>query len=106
MSKDVDWAGIIDAQIPPEDMIAGLVDIARNATTFTAKGEAVIPDRKTRLTAFQALMLHRRGRPSEAPAPPPPAKGMKEELDDLKARAEHSPALRALLRELGAIAEA
>lgn len=73
--------------------------------TVTDKNGAASPDFRTRLAAAQLGMFYKIGKPSEKAESPPPAKGMDEELNDLKSRAEHSPALRALLRELGSIAE-
>lgn len=68
-AKDVNWAEIIDAEMEPQEIIRTIAQAALNAENYT-KGEAVVPDYRTRLAAAQTLLMHRRGKPSEAPADP------------------------------------
>jgi hypothetical protein len=103
MATETDWSAVIDEHAPPEDIIKALA-AALDADTYTRDGRPVA-DHRTRLAAAQTLLLHRRGRPAEAPEPKSPAKSIDEEFADLKERAAHSPALRSLLRELGSLAE-
>lgn len=67
MPTETDWPSIIDEHAPPEEIIKALA-AAMDADTYTREGKAV-PDHRTRLAAAQTLLLHRRGKPSEAPGP-------------------------------------
>jgi len=77
-----DWESIIDAAVPPEKIIETLADAMLHADNYT-KGEAVVPDYRTRLQAAQTLLLHRRGKPSEAPEPKPDKEGGTRSVTDL-----------------------
>lgn len=67
MAIETDWSEVIDQHAPPEDIIKALAD-ALDADTYTREGK-VVPDHRTRLAAAQTLLMHRRGRPTEAPEP-------------------------------------
>jgi hypothetical protein len=69
MGHETDWSSVIDDHAPPAEIIQTIAD-AMDADTYTREGKAV-PDHRTRLAAAQTLLMHRRGRPAEAPEPKP-----------------------------------
>jgi hypothetical protein len=95
-NKEIDWSGIIDEAIAPEKLIETIAEAALHADTYT-KGEAVVADYRTRLAAAQTLLLHRRGRPAEAPEPKRDAGGGGTDLLDLLQNPEYAAKVRAVL---------
>lgn len=94
MDSDTDWSSVIDKHAPPSDIIQTIAE-AMDADTYTREGKSV-PDHRTRLAAAQTLLLHRRGKPAEAPENIPP-KPQGSAIADLNERLRHSPELREAL---------
>jgi hypothetical protein len=97
--NEAKWEEIIDAAISPEKLIGTIADAALHADTYT-RSEAVVPDYRTRLQASQTLLLHRRGRPSEAPEPKRDTGGGGTDFIDLLRDPEYRAKVKMLLAEV------